>query len=131
MALATSSTGWAFEKMHRKGEDGEPVLRPFVMETKFDGGCSTLFCTLTQRLALLMRPAQRLVLQLARGETQAHDSCASFTPSASPHNSCTLLHLLTSSPCAGERIQVHRCEDGSFKYFSRKAIEHGEHTNYK
>ena len=32
---------------------------------------------------------------------------------------------------AGERIQVHRCEDGACKYFSRKAIEHGEHTNYK
>ena len=54
-----------------------------------------------------------------------------FTSSASPHNSSTLSPLLTSSPSAGERIQVHRCEDGSFKYFSRKAIEHGEHTNYK
>lgn len=38
MALATSSTAWAFNKMHLKGEDGEPVLRPFIMETKFDGG---------------------------------------------------------------------------------------------
>ncbi|PRW39278.1 dynamin-related GTPase isoform A [Chlorella sorokiniana] len=66
MASPISSTGWAFEKMHRKGEDDERVLRPFVLETKFDG----------------------------------------------------------------ERIQVHRCEDGSFKYFSRKAIEHGEHTSY-
>lgn len=45
MALATSSTGWAFEKMHRKGEDGEPVLRPFVMETKFDGGCRAFWHT--------------------------------------------------------------------------------------
>lgn len=34
------------------------------------------------------------------------------------------------SMSAGERIQVHRCEDESCKYFSRKAIEHGEHTSY-
>lgn len=30
----------------------------------------------------------------------------------------------------GERIQVHRCQDGRVLYYSRKAIEHGARSNY-
>lgn len=30
----------------------------------------------------------------------------------------------------GERIQVHRLADGRVQYYSRKAIEHGEHSSY-
>ena len=38
MAWACSSTAYAFHKLHVQDEAGEGVLRPFVIETKFDGG---------------------------------------------------------------------------------------------
>jgi len=58
MALATSSTAWAFGKMHRKREDGEPELRPFVMETKFDGGWKRVVVI---KGSVVGRPWQRFV----------------------------------------------------------------------
>lgn len=109
MATATNSAAWAAEYMARS-HGGR-----FLLETKLDGAWVAI--TLP-RFYFTAFAIPRPVLVVG-------------PPSASCNPPCR------ASP-AGERMQVHRCRPppgtagpDQVSYFSRKAIEHGERSNYR
>lgn len=106
LALGTGSVEYAFKRMQTK----QGLARPFLLETKFDGAAAG---TGGRNRNRLVPNAQILYLLKI------------------PPKAMTKTHPRLSIPrFPGERIQVHRDGNGVYSYFSRRGIEHGQHSRY-